>query len=112
MIEGFHAARKFDREIRYQDELYGYLLGKLGERVMIEKQLGRSRPDIVVGEIAIEIKGPTTNQGLATIADKIARYRLRFSGIVCVLFDVQDETHYDEWLKGIRNPTVVVIRIP
>lgn len=72
LIEGFHPARKFAREIRYQDELYGYLIGKLGEGVTIEKQLGRSRPDIVVGEIAIEIKGPTTNQGLVTIADKIA----------------------------------------
>jgi len=112
LIEGFHPARKFDREIRYQDELYGYLLGKLGEGVTIEKQRGRSRPDIVIGEIAIEIKGPTTNQGLATIADKIARYRLSFSGIVCVLFDVQDKTHYEEWLKGIRDPTIVVIRIP
>jgi hypothetical protein len=112
LIAGFHPARKFDREIRYQDELYGYLLGKLGDGVAIEKQRGRSRPDIVVGEIAIEIKGPTTNQGLTTIADKIARYRLGFSGIMCVLFDVQDEVHYEEWLKGIRDPTLVVIRIP
>jgi len=112
LIEGFHPARKFGREIRYQDELYGYLLGKLGEGVTIEKQRGRSRPDIVVGNIAIEVKGPTTNTGLQTIADKIARYRLYFSGIVCVLFDVQDETRYQEWLKGIRDPTVAVIRIP
>ena len=111
MIEGFHPARTFDREIRYQDELYGYLLGRLGQGVAIEKQRGRSRPDIVVDEIAIEIKGPTTNQGLQTIADKIARYRLHFSGIVCVLFDVQDEAHYREWLRGIRDPDVVVIRI-
>jgi len=110
-IEGFRPAKAFDREVRYQDELYGYLLGKLGQGVTIEKQRGRSRPDIVVGEMAIEIKGPTTNQGLATIADKIARYRLRFSGIICVLFDVQDETHYQEWLKSIRDPTVAVIRI-
>ena len=112
LIEGFHPARNFGREIRYQDELYGYLLGKLGKGVTIEKQRNRSRPDIVVGNIAIEVKGPTTNPGLATIADKIARYRLYFSGIVCVLFDVQDETHYQEWLKGIRNPTVVFIRTP
>ena len=67
--------------------------------------------DIVVGNIAIEIKGPTTNQGLQSIADKIARYRLHFAGIVCVLFDVQDEAHYREWLRGIRDPDVVVIRI-
>jgi hypothetical protein len=58
------------------------------------------------------VRAPTTNPGLQTIADKIARYRHHFSGIVCVLFDVQDETHYEEWLKGIRDATVVVIRIP
>ncbi|TMI54375.1 hypothetical protein E6H18_11015 [Candidatus Bathyarchaeota archaeon] len=111
IIEGFRPAKRFDREIRYQDELYGYLLGRLGQGVAIEKQRGRSRPDIVVDEIAIEIKGPTTNQGLQTIADKIARYRLHFSGIVCVLFDVQDETHFQEWLRGIQDPGVLVIRI-
>lgn len=111
-IQGFRPAKAFDREIRYQDELYGYLLGKLGQGVTIEKQRGRSRPDIVVGEIAIEIKGPTTNQGLQTIADKIARYRLHFAGIVCVLFDVQDEVRYQEWLHGIQDPGVVVIRMP
>ena len=37
--------------------------------------------------------------------------RLHFVGIVCVLFDVQDEAHYQEWLRGIRDPDVVVIRI-
>ena len=111
IIEGFHPARRFDREIRYQDELYGYLLGRLGRGVTIEKQRGRSRPDIVVDEIAIEIKGPTTNQGLQTIADKIARYRLHFAGIVCVLFDIQDEGRYQEWLRGIQDPGVLVIRI-
>jgi len=42
LIEEFHPARKFDREIRFQDELYRYLLGKLGEGVTIEKQRGRS----------------------------------------------------------------------
>ena len=111
IIEGFRPAKMFNREIRYQDELYGYLLGRLGQGVTIEKQRGRSRPDIVVDEIAIEIKGPTTNQGLQTIADKIARYRLHFAGIVCVLFDIQDEGRYQEWLRGIQDPGVLVIRI-
>lgn len=112
LIEEFRPAKAFTREIRYQDELYGYLVGKLGKGVTIEKQVGRSRPDIVVGNIAIEVKGPTSNAGLATIADKIARYRLGFAGIVCVLFNVQDEVHYKEWLEGIQDPAVVVIRIP
>src|SRR5438128_11959248 len=51
IIEEFRPARTFSREIRYQDELYGYLMGRLGQRITIEKQLGRSRPDIVVGEM-------------------------------------------------------------
>ena len=44
-------------------------------------------------------------------ADKIARYRLQFAGIICVLFDIQDEVRYNEWLRMIQDPGVVIIRI-
>ena len=69
-----------------------------------EVQRGSSRPDIVVGDIAIEIKGPTDNQGLITIADKINRYSQHFEHIIVVLFEVQIfERFYNEWYEGIMR---------
>jgi len=112
-IEDFTPDKAYNREIKYQTELNGYLKGKLGGSVAMEKQRGRSRPDIVVdGVIAVEIKGPTTNQGLQTISDKIVRYRQHFSLLVVVLFDVQDERYYSEWAAGMRKqfPDIQIIK--
>ncbi len=114
-IGAFQPARAYRREVNYQTELTGWLKAKLGSTVRIEEQHGRSRPDIVVaGTIAIEIKGPTTNQELKTVPDKVIRYRQTWPSMVCVLFDVRDEVRYQEWLRGMeeRFPEVVVIRKP
>jgi hypothetical protein len=114
-IEEFQPAQTYRREVNYQTELTGWLKAKLGTAVKIEEQRGRSRPDIVVAEtIAIEIKGPTTNQELKTIPDKVIRYRQHWPSFVCVLFDVQDEERYQEWLRGMQDkfPDVVVKRKP
>jgi hypothetical protein len=114
-IDAFQPARTYRREVNYQTELTGWLKAKIGATVNIEEQHGRSRPDIVVaGTIAIEIKGPTTNQELKTIPDKVIRYRQTWPSMLCVLFDVQDQVRYQEWLRGMeeRFPEVVVISKP
>jgi hypothetical protein len=110
-IEKFKPSRNYRNELPYQMELVGWLKGTYGF-ADIETQRGRSRPDIVTGDIAIEVKGPTTNRELKTIADKIIRYSQYFSKIIIVLFDVQDEIRYKEWLNGTEkhHPNVVVIR--
>jgi hypothetical protein len=81
--------------------------------VELELTRGRSRPDIVVSKvIAIEIKGPTTNHELQTIADKVVRYKQHFESFVAVLFEVQDMVHFAEWKAGIERqfPGAVIIR--
>ena len=112
-VDAFRPARAYHREVNYHMELTGWLKARLGESVTIEEQRGRSRPDIVVGgNIAVEIKGPTTNQGLATISDKVVRYRRYFQTTIVVLFDVQDEQRYAEWLAGTKRqfPEVQIIK--
>lgn len=75
-IKRFKPPRSNLSEWEYQLSLHSWLKQKFPD-ADIEKQRGSSRPDIVIGDnIAIELKGPTTRQGLITIADKINRYSL------------------------------------
>jgi DNA-directed RNA polymerase subunit M/transcription elongation factor TFIIS len=113
-IKDFKPARKqLELEYNYQLNLHGYL-SKTFPSARIEEQRGSSRPDIVIDNIAIEIKGPTKSQDLATIADKCIRYGEHFpDGIIIVLFEVEvNDRRYKEWLEGIKKyfPQVEVIR--
>jgi len=112
-IQEFQPARKYSSELPYQAELFASLKANHWS-VEFERQRGHSRPDLVVLTIfAIEVKGPTTSGSLATIADKMLRYRQHFDHVICVLFDVQvNEGRYAEWLQGVmaQFPNVVVIR--
>jgi len=111
-IEKFIPSRRYRNEFPYQTELTGWLKGKYGF-VDIETPRGHSRPDIVTGDIAIEVKGPTSYRDLQTISDKIMRYSQHFGKVLIVLFEVEvNEGYYQEWLKGINNqyPDVIVIR--
>ena len=112
IIKKFNPTKKYRRELPYQMELSGWLKAYYGS-IAIEESRGRSRPDIVVfGIIAIEVKGPTTNRELKTIADKIVRYGQHYESIIIVLFDVKDEQRYSEWRKGMqkRFPDAIIIR--
>jgi hypothetical protein len=103
-IEEFRPIKVFRNEELYHTNLYTYLCEKIPREVGFEEQRGRSRPDIVVGDIAIEVKGPTDNQGLITIADKINRYSQHFDHIIVVLFEVQVfEKFYQEWYESIMR---------
>jgi hypothetical protein len=105
--------RYYNKEIFYQDTLASWLKSKFPS-TKIEKSKGSTRPDIVVNGVAIEIKGPTYEKDLMTIADKCLRYNQYFpNGMICVLFNVHvSQYRYDDWLKGMNQnyPDVVVIR--
>ena len=102
-INNFNPSRKYKNEFPYQIELIGYLKHKF-PNADIEKRKGSSRPDIIVGDVAIEIKGPTRTRDLQTIADKCMRYYQHFGELIIVLFDVNVyEPRYNEWKKGINN---------
>jgi hypothetical protein len=100
-------------ELPYQIDLARYLKN-IYPNTQIELQKGSSRPDIIIEDIAIEIKGPTGERELQTIADKCSRYPQHFKrGFIIVLFDVK-ATHqfYSEWETGIQNtyPNVQIIK--
>lgn len=114
-IQEYKPARRYYQEILYQDTLVAHLTAKLPDReVKIEKQRGSSRPDIIVDNVAIEIKGPTTQQSIDTIASKCMRYKMHFpGGLIIVLFDVQvNDYYYNEWEAGLKrtHPDVIVIK--
>ena len=113
-IREFVPMRWYDKEIYYQDSLASFLKSKF-PTTRIEVTRGTTRPDIVVRGVAIEIKGPTYDKDLLTIADKCLRYTRYFpDGMICVLFNVNVNEHrYKDWLKGMNDhhPNVKVIKI-
>ena len=111
-IEAFQPAKAYKEESHYQVELNGWLKSKFPSAA-IEIQTGYSRPDIVIDNVAIEIKGPTKAKDLDTILDKCHRYLQNHDHLVVVLFDVDVKAdRYTEWLDSIKThfPDVPVIR--
>ena len=99
-IESYRHPRKELTEYPYHVGLHGWLNHSF-PKIGFELKKGSARPDIVVGNFAIEIKGPTHHKDLQTIADKINRYLQNFDKIIIVLFDIQvSETLLDDFLKG------------
>lgn len=111
-IGRFQPARAYREEQFYQVELAGFLKHQFPDTA-IEVQDGRARPDIVVGDVAVEIKGPTTYRDLATVFDKCVRYTARWGRLIVVLFAVEvDGGRYTDWERSLKKyfPDVIVIR--
>ncbi|RJX15454.1 hypothetical protein CW703_05715 [Candidatus Bathyarchaeota archaeon] len=102
-IRNFEPSRRYRNEFGYHTELQGYLKSHFpGSKV--ELKTGSSRPDIVIGDIAIEVKGPTTSRELQTIPDKIIRYSRYYPKIIVVLFEPKVNPRLlHEWRKGLRE---------
>ncbi|MDD3145099.1 MAG: hypothetical protein PHV23_03215 [Candidatus Gracilibacteria bacterium] len=86
-IRGFKPLRSYNYEETYQIELAGYLKNNY-PNLDIEKSIDYSRPDIIIDNIAIEIKGPTNMQALKTIPDKINSYLPKRDFLFIVLFNI------------------------
>lgn len=113
-IKRFNLPKKrLNREESYHLSLYAWLK-KSFPSTKIEEQREGARPDIIIDDVAIEVKGPTTSQDLNSIANKCLIYPQYFhGGIIIVLFDVNvGNRRYNEWLKGMNRvlPDVVIIR--
>lgn len=112
-IRDFKPSQNYEFELPYQAELVGWLKREFPSAV-IEKQRGSARPDIVIGGIAIEVKGPTRDKDLITIADKCLRYSKYYrQGIIIVLFNVfVNQYRYKDWLEKLNEtfPQAVVIK--
>jgi len=103
----------YPNELPYQIDLARYLK-QYFPNTKVELQKGSARPDIIIDNIAIEIKGPTWENGLQTIADKCLRYPQYFEGgFVIVLFDVKVTNRYlNDWSNGIKQkfPEVTILK--
>lgn len=105
---------EYPNELPYHIDLARYLKN-IFDNTKVEYQKGASRPDIVIDNIAIEIKGPTNGDALRTIADKCIRYPTHFNqGFFIVLFKVNDVTtrFYEEWKNNLMNhfPNVEILK--
>jgi hypothetical protein len=110
-IKKFEPSRKYKYEFGYHTELQGYLRAQFPDS-QVELQTGSSRPDIVIGNIAIEVKGPTTHRELESIANKAIRYSQYYDKLIVVLFELNVNPRYlHEWEEGIRKnfPFVEII---
>ncbi len=111
-VKKFESSNKWSFEEGYHGELIGYLKLKF-PNVIAEHQTVSSRPDIVIENIAIEVKGPTDNRALDTLTTKCLKYSQHYAHIIIVLFEPRfSESHYNEIYKGIKKhfPHVEVIR--
>jgi hypothetical protein len=101
----------YPTELCYQLDLGRYLLNYFPSTVL-EEQRSSARPDIVIDDVAIEIKGPTQYEALQSITEKCVRYPLYFKkGFIVVLFDVKITHRFlDDWQKGLQNnfPNIII----
>jgi hypothetical protein len=112
-IRNFKPGKRWQYERQYQDELYDWLKRDFPYIVEYEIQTGSSRPDLVIKDIAIEIKGPTGNRELDTLTTKFLKYSNYYPNFIIVLFDCNfTEGHYNDIYNGIRKhcPNVRIIR--
>ncbi len=110
-IEEFEPSQKYRNEFPYHTELQGWLKSAFLNS-KIELRTGSTRPDIVIEDVAIEVKGPTGHTELKTVADKAMRYSKHFENLVVVLFEVTaNKRLLEEWKEGMEKtfPNVKVI---
>lgn len=111
-IKNFQPSRKYKNEFGYHIELQGWLKSHF-QNARVELQTGASRPDIIVDNIAIEVKGPTDNHALNTLTTKCLKYSHYYTHLIIVLFEpIFSESNYNEIVRGIKNyfPNVEIIR--
>ena len=110
-IEKFHPTKAWGNEDSYHKELQGFLRAFFPD-TKFEVQTGASRPDIIIENIAIEIKGPTDSAALVTLADKCMRYSHYYENMIIVLFEPNfSEARFNELNKGMERhfPHVKII---
>ena len=111
-IREFQPFKDYSNEFSYQFELGGYLKA-IFPNTKIEQQRGSSRPDIIISNVAIEVKGPTSHRDLDSVWSKCGRYYKHFEELIVVLFDVLvNERYYKEWEESLQEhfPNVKIIR--
>ena len=105
-IKKFKPLRNYNKEELYQTWLYWYLQNNYPD-LKIEETKHYSRPDITIGNIAIEIKWPTNMAWLNTLADKINKYLPAWEYLFIVLFDMKtSKKDYEDKKREILENTI------
>lgn len=86
-IKEFKPVREYNEELLYQIELVWFLKNNY-PNLKIEETKDYKRPDIVIDDIAIEIKWPTDMSSLKTLPDKINSYLSQWNYLFIVLFNI------------------------
>lgn len=108
-IDSFKPLRDYTKEEPYQIELSWYLKNFF-PNLDIEISKNYTRPDIIIDNIAIEIKWPTNFSDLKTIPDKIIRYTKEWDYLIIVLFNLKlhdnlkkSDEIYENWKQDIEE---------
>lgn len=110
-INEFEPSRNWGSEEGYQAELQGWLKREFPHS-KVEVQTGASRPDLIISNIAIEVKGPTTDEGINSLPAKCIKYSKHYDQLIIVLFRPQySKRNYNDIMEGINKmfPSVIVI---
>jgi hypothetical protein len=111
-IENFEPRYRYPRERYYHTELYAKLQVDYPHGIS-EKGTSDIRPDIVIGKVAIELKGPTYHYDLQSIYSKCFEYLTEYEALVIVLFDLHaTEGQFKKVLNNVNRyfPRAVIIR--
>ncbi len=91
----------------YENWLYQYLYNNYYPDLKIQQYKEGSIPDIVINNIAIEIKWPTNMSWLKTIPDKINQYLPKWEYLFIVLFDIKTpKLKYESKKREILENTI------
>ena len=107
-IKEFKPAQNYKEEKLYQAELVGFLKNNYPSS-KVEETRDYSRPDIIIDDIAIEIKGPTDMSALKTLPDKINSYIPKWDFLFIVLFNInitEDPKLNDEIYKRKKKEII------
>jgi len=111
-IESFVPSTVWNNEEGYHAELFSVLKQSFPE-VSVDPQKDSSRPDLLIQEIGIEIRGPTDAAELKSLPDECLRYSPHYQNLIFVLFKPEfTELLYKEITDGITRtyPNVRIVR--
>jgi len=111
-INEFRHSKNYSSEEGYHAELYGWLKARF-KNAKTEERIGSSKPDISIGNVAIEVKGPTDDNAINTLPAKCLKYLKHYDYLIFVLFNPHfSENNFREIAEGIEkyHPGVIIIR--
>lgn len=111
-LRRFRPARHRRNESGYERDLLNWARGRFGkENVTPQYSVGRTRIDMVIGGVGVELKVPRTARQLMTLRGQVAVYRKHFGkDLVVMLFRPEcDPSLVAEFKADMKKKGLVVI---